>query len=190
MTSKMGECLDYPPLGSVSSGTMRPEDLIPAFLSVLEQYRPREARKLTWRYRKLINTMQRGWYYVNGQPVYCDGVPDEMQDSAAWFLEELFDALDAIAPPYVSFGAHEGDGSDYGYWVDWCSVEICLDAFLILRIPDHWPNLTPAEVIEFSGWHTPRATDPICLYCLRWDSAGDGTADLYNAKTGERIWSV
>lgn len=196
MTSQLGECLDYPPLGSVSTATMRPEDLIPAFLSVLEEYRPREARKLTWQYRKLVNTLNRGWYYVNRMPVDCDScfgqvyVPECMEDQASWLLEDLFEALDSLSAPYVSFGAHERDGADYGFWVDWCSVESCLDDERILRIPDHWHNLTPAEVIAFSGWRTPRAIDPICLYVLRWDSAVDGTADLYDAKTGKRIWSV
>lgn len=30
---------------------------------------------------------------------------------------EISDSLDFFAPPYSYFGAHEGDGADFGYWV-------------------------------------------------------------------------
>lgn len=78
-------------MGTVSHGTMRPEDLIPAFVSWLESQKP-----LRREHRKLLKENS--------------GDDDET-------LEELFDALNEYAPPYFYFGAHPGDGSDYGYWL-------------------------------------------------------------------------
>lgn len=48
-------------IGTISHSTLRPQDLIPAFLDALREY----------------------------------------------------------APDYCYFGAHEGDGADFGFWIDW-----------------------------------------------------------------------
>ncbi|MCS2443096.1 hypothetical protein NXX09_24160 [Bacteroides uniformis] len=37
-------------------------------------------------------------------------------DDAAGLLESLFDTLDSYSPEGYYFGAHLGDGSDYGFW--------------------------------------------------------------------------
>jgi len=36
----------------------------------------------------------------------------------AEYLDRLTDALQAYCPPFVYFGAHPGDGADYGFWPD------------------------------------------------------------------------
>lgn len=84
--------------GSVSSGTVRPEDLIPAFVDELRWLQGRVPRDI---YKELR--------------AYEAGKLDE--EDADWLLEALFDALDALAPAYAYFGAHEGDGADYGFWL-------------------------------------------------------------------------
>lgn len=66
-------------LGSISTGTLRTEDLLQAFTA------------------KLIEL---------GNPPDIDDV-DAMQD-----------ALQALCPPFVYFGAHPGDGADFGFWPD------------------------------------------------------------------------
>lgn len=99
-------------LGTVSHGTMRPQDLIPRFLDVLKDVDPGQ-------HSAFIMTP------FTAVPAY---VQDEGDDSEWWASEdaqhlvnELFDALDGAAPDGVYFGAHEGDGSDYGFWpVDPC----------------------------------------------------------------------
>ena len=89
--------------GSLSSGTMLASDLIPCFLDALEELATandddgdlatvREMRKRT----------ERDGYY--------DG-EDADED-----LNSLFDLLERYAPDGHYFGAHPGDGADYGFW--------------------------------------------------------------------------
>jgi len=89
-----------PQVGTISSATLRPEDLIPAFASELE-------------------------YIVGDDPEYAPLLREAsaLQDSEDWedegaslVLEELFDALDSLAPAGVYFGSTEGDGADFGFW--------------------------------------------------------------------------
>lgn len=92
---------------SVSHGTMRPQDLIPSFLDALSDVWP-EAYE---------------GYMVASFPPIPAYVQDEGDDSewwasddAAYLLESLFDQLGECAPDGYYFGAHPGDGSDYGFW--------------------------------------------------------------------------
>lgn len=82
--------------GSIIHGTMRPEDLIPAFSWELSKIAPTD-------YEELIRQ--------------AETIRDYDSEEADHILHELFDALDSCAPPYGYFGAHEGDGSDYGFWL-------------------------------------------------------------------------
>ena len=83
---------NFPLFGTVSHGTMRPEDLIPAFCDALEELGDLHS----------ATHVRRQW--ENGP----------LNDVDA--LDYLFDALDACAPAGYYFGAHPGDGSDYGFW--------------------------------------------------------------------------
>ena len=105
-------------IGSVSHATMRPEDLIPAFLDTLESQKP-----LRRNHRKLISQVKQNIDQVED---YFDS------DDASFDLEELFTALDSYALPYFYFGAHPGDGSDYGFWL----TENLQDDFDGLQIND------------------------------------------------------
>ena len=111
------------PIGSISSGTMRPEDLIPAFTSELEALakqtgivsgkRRKEHAKLVREIETRMDTYKAG--DRSGESTYyqCD---DSDED-----LESLFDALREYAAPYFYFGAHPSDGAEYGFWLseDW-----------------------------------------------------------------------
>ena len=90
-------------IGSVSRGTTRECDLIPEFLWELKQQSPlhREHRRLVG---DIESRMEADDYYES--------------DDAVYDLEALFDALGAYAPDFMYFGAHPGDGSDYGFWLD------------------------------------------------------------------------
>lgn len=88
---------------SISHGTMRPADLIPAFLDELARHDPDTAAS----YREEI------------PPAALEDDRAEFWDTedAASILDSLFDALDSAAPAGCYFGAHPGDGSDYGFWM-------------------------------------------------------------------------
>ena len=89
------------PSGSISEGTMRPEDLIPEFLSEL-RYRMRERRIKGHAalYREIDKRSDAEGYYET--------------EEADWDLEALFDALGEYAGPYFCFGAHPADGASAG----------------------------------------------------------------------------
>lgn len=90
--------------GTLSHGTMRPADLIPAFL---------EAIRHTDEYCQMLT----GPFGIVPSDASLDDT-DEWWDSenAGYLLDELFDILNAYAPDGYYFGSHLGDGSDYGYW--------------------------------------------------------------------------
>lgn len=86
---------------SVSSGTHLQEDLIPAFEGVLEQCGVTLERPAA--VTKLLEA--------------DDELTDAEFEEVNWYLnEDLFNALDEIAPEGCYFGAHPGDGADFGFW--------------------------------------------------------------------------
>lgn len=88
-------------LGSVIGGTMQAKDLIPVFVAEIKYYNPRN--KIACEIGKRINKKS---YDYNS-------------DLALYDLEALFDELNNINDlPYVYFGAHPGDGSDFGFWIN------------------------------------------------------------------------
>lgn len=94
--------------GSVSHGTLRAEDILPRFISVLFETDPSRAR---------------GFWNSNVEflTALCDkeaGVKNPWWESeaASWTAEELTDILEEYVPEGFFFGAHPGDGSDFGVW--------------------------------------------------------------------------
>lgn len=86
--------------GSVSWGTHLPSDLIPRFLHKLAQLDESKAAALRAELPEDLEPNDSYWE----------------SEEAHWLLEELFDVLDAFAPDGHYFGAHEGDGTDFGFW--------------------------------------------------------------------------
>jgi len=92
--------------GTVIRSTHRTQDLIPAFIGLLRDLQSPH-------YTAFITTVF---------PL----IPSDAQDNddhefwesedAHYLLEDLFDALQDHAPDDHYFGAHEGDGSDFGFW--------------------------------------------------------------------------
>lgn len=100
----MATTIKYASLGSVSSGTMRTEDLLYALSREVEFQLGRQSSRFPRRaFRKLVKEAQ--------------NVEDYDSEDAGYIVEALFEALEQFAPPYAYFGAHPGDGSGYGYWL-------------------------------------------------------------------------
>jgi hypothetical protein len=110
----MTETTPKPEMGTLIHGTMRPEDLLPAFLAECD------------RLAVTVSTETRAIAKAMADP---DAVA--LQSAADEALEVFFDALSGVAPFGCYFGAHVGDGSDYGYWLSeaWCDAlgEHCID---------------------------------------------------------------
>lgn len=98
-------------IGTIIHGTLRPEDLIPAFLDALQERDKAEADKLRDRYSEVIAAVDRG------ELDHLDRQGHSLMEQVDWLLnEDLYYALNDLAPEGTRFGAHEGDGSDFGFW--------------------------------------------------------------------------
>ena len=95
-------------LGTVSHGTLRNYDLANAFIEALSDIAPAVYQQLT---------------------CPCGMTPDYLQaigegrsadywdtEDASVFVASLMDALNEHAPEGYYFGAHPGDGADFGFW--------------------------------------------------------------------------
>ncbi len=85
-------------LGSISTGTLRPEDLLPAFVSTLESLSP------------LCRCLGDAYHILEY------GTDDESETQE--LLVDLYYELNNLCPPFVYFGTLEGDGADFGFWPD------------------------------------------------------------------------
>ena len=100
-------------LGSISTGTLRPEDLLPRFMGALEE---------------LTGTIEERYDEDN--------------------MDELIDDLNNACPPFVYFGTLEGDGADFGFWVeqnaidDFISEAIEADLITLTNTGDEYANGT------------------------------------------------
>lgn len=91
---------------SVISSTLRAQDLVPAFLEVIKE---------TPEYIQIMQT--NNWILNVIFEPFSDNDERWEDEYMTYFLnEELFDTLNNYAPEGYYFGAHEGNGSDFGYW--------------------------------------------------------------------------
>jgi len=150
-------------LGSISTGTLRTEDLLPAFtytmgelthnpISNTSKY-PNEAMAKLWDEAiHLIGTNQ--WWTIDPEDSGVDGL-----------LDDLTDALNELCPPFVYFGTLEGDGADFGFWPDIDGIQeivniaecdasqgiSCPDDGVIVQVSDHG-NVTVMDMERNVLW--------------------------------------
>lgn len=105
-------------VGTISHGTLRMEDLIPALAGELDRLQLSRAERKAVR-EALSWDPDTGC--VHGEPhapvcADCETEPDDL-------YEALTEIADAHVPDYCYFGAHEGDGADIGVWVSWDAID-------------------------------------------------------------------
>lgn len=94
--------------GTVSHGTMRYVDLIPTFWDYLLA-------------SDSILTLPIQDFHLYSTVLDADSdsdLDDDDMEAAGFLLATLFDAMNDLAPEHYYFGAHPGDGSDYGFWLE------------------------------------------------------------------------
>jgi hypothetical protein len=93
--------------GTISHGTLRTQDLLRAFANEYERILPFNGRDLASEARQNADILD--------MPNQDTPRNNEIAHDV---LNDLFDALDTVAHREgMYFGAHEGDGSDFGFWM-------------------------------------------------------------------------
>lgn len=97
-------------LGSISTGTLLIEDIFPAYLDQLDKLSPNSPlSKEVWAYMET-------------------GALLEEHENAWGIVEQIDLLLNELCPPFVYFGALEGDGADFGFWPDMERIQETLTA--------------------------------------------------------------
>ena len=94
-------------LGSISTGTLRTEDLLPVFTATMRQFLTDNGHKSI--YVERAETIIRNDFYDM-----------ELADE---LVGTLMDGIQGYCPPFVYFGTLEGDGADFGFWPDRDAIE-------------------------------------------------------------------
>ena len=91
---------------TIIRATHRTQDLIPALLAALREYNP----------ARYMGHMVSPFGPVPAYAMEDDDSSWWDSEDAHYLLECLFDDLNDTAPDGYYFGAHPGDGSDFGFW--------------------------------------------------------------------------
>ncbi len=107
-----------------------------------------------------------------------ESLNDERADQlkSEW-LYELTDALSEYAPPYTYFGAHPGDGADFGFWPYQEEIDDAIHDGTLVPISDS-SEIVPGKLDKYDN--------PVCGFVLVNDH---GNMTMFDA-AGEVIWDV
>lgn len=159
-------------LGSISHATLRSQDLFPAFLDEATRRFPDDPDVVR----------------ANNVLSVINDIDDDDTTEAFWnsewvsyvINEDFFDILNRELPPYWTFGSTEGDGADFGYWVDYMSIEDAIEYGTIHVIDSLFEELSEETVNEIKG-------DGGIEYVLL--KINDTICELYDLD-GNTIWRV
>jgi hypothetical protein len=103
-------------LGTISHGTMRVQDTMPALLSALDGIRlSAEDRQTCDEVQRCLDT----WIAIDGEGADSDNAADAddlLFDLEVEMNETLIQLAEGYVPDYCYVGAHPGDGADLGVW--------------------------------------------------------------------------
>ena len=88
-------------VGTVSQATMDTGELISCFIEELGGLDPDAAKEYRLEVKEFRRSHGESW---------------DLYDDAVYMLDDLFDELDKHSPEGCYFGAHPGDGADFGWW--------------------------------------------------------------------------
>jgi hypothetical protein len=117
-------------LGSISTGTLLIEDIFPAYLDQLDKLSPNSPlSKEVWAYMET-------------------GALLEEHENAWGIVEQIDLLLNELCPPFVYFGALEGDGADFGFWpdMDRLNEELQWER-------DHYPDDSIPDALELEDYN-------------------------------------
>jgi hypothetical protein len=112
-------------IGSVSTATMRTVDLVCTFMKFLEEIDENRHDKIVGSWSIVGYRMDKvPFKNIKGETMFFhDLEPKDSENHPFWstknstiMLDELFDIMNEYAPDGTCFGAHIGDGADYGFW--------------------------------------------------------------------------
>ena len=100
-------------IGSITSGTLKTEDLLQAFADALKNFDPDNSFLA-----EAYTLLEVGDRWNGHDEPTIDWNDDQRYAAETLVNESLFEALMYQCPPFVYFGALEGDGADFGFWPD------------------------------------------------------------------------
>jgi hypothetical protein len=148
-------------IGSISTGTLRNQDLIESFIYELQQQRPL--------HRSDRATIKRIEASIKANGGELDGYCEQLPEHASEDVNALIDALNEYAPHGFYFGSHPGDGADFGFWLE----ESFIEEFDGLKVSD-----TSEVPARYSG------------HVLLVNDHGNVSLYMYSRGKAREIWAV
>lgn len=159
-------------LGTVCHGSHRYQDVIPALLGELEYLdSDRHAKYLS----DIAGEALEHLLAVDDILEPDDETTDSRMDWLSGVSADLFDILDVMSPDYCYFGAHEGDGADFGFWPSWDAIDDAIHDGERMVKSDDCPDAKPA--------------DGVC-YHLHVNDHGNATLYAWNGSEWAEIWAI
>lgn len=163
-------------LGTMSEGTLRPEDLVPAIVAMLEDLR------LSRSERAIVQEAQT--FLASDWDVDTDNAREEK-------LTDLYDDLVRVTenhcPDYAYFGSTGGDGACIGVWPDSDLLQAGNRTHADDVVRSEW---LPSEWREQVGRPGQPADDHGCAYFLHVNDHGNATLYRRAGRRWLEVWSV